>query len=137
MPRPGRLGRYSYIGILEFLFQFLLSLNEFSLLIQLRANNFTSILQLSDYLGPLLHRLSTTTLYITIILLRIYILCRLHDSENFHLRKTIIVNSMEENFFTLKYTERRNIKLRSVKTSTYSCTRISAKLCTVMFTMIC
>lgn len=125
--------------MLEFLFQFLLSLNEFPLLIQLhvRANNFTSILQLSDYLGPLLHSVNNNGLYITIILLGIYILCRLHDSENFHLKKTIIVNSTEENFSTLKYTERRNIKLRSVKTLPYSCTRISAKLCTVMFTMIC
>lgn len=131
------MGRYSYIGILEFLFQFLLSLIEFPLLVQLRAYNFTSILQLSDYLGPLSHSLNNNALHNNNIIAHIYILCRLHDSENFHLKKTIMVNSMEENFSTLKYTERRNIKLRSVKTSTYSCTRISAKLCTVMFTMIC
>lgn len=58
-----RLGRYGYIGILEFLFQFLLSLNEFPVLIQLRANNFTSILQLSDYLGPLLHSVNNNALH--------------------------------------------------------------------------
>ena len=116
-----RLGRYSYTGMLEFLFQFLLSLNEFPLLIQLhvRANNFTSILQLSDYLGLLLHSVNNNALHNNNIITHLH--CRLHDSENFHLTKTIVVNSMEETFSTLKYTERRNIKLRSVKTLTYSC----------------
>lgn len=57
------MGGYSYTGMLEFLFQFLLSLIEFPLLIQLRAYDFTTILQLSDYLGPLLHSVNNNALH--------------------------------------------------------------------------
>lgn len=57
------MGGYSYTGMLEFLFQFLLSLIEFPLLIQLRAYDFTTNLQLSDYLGPLLHSVNNNALH--------------------------------------------------------------------------